>query len=132
MVHVKPDNRITLNSCLGMLFLVQQLEVSCLCKPLLTLAAPKCHRHVKGVLLYGPPGTGKTLIARQLGKMLNGKEPKVVNGPEVLNKFVGGLESTSGALHGLHVALPLRHVNVSGRHSCSCTLKATLTECRRE
>jgi len=44
---------------------------------------------VKGVLLYGPPGTGKTLIARQIGKMLNGKEPKIVNGPEVLNKFVG-------------------------------------------
>lgn len=33
-----------------------------------------------------PPGTGKTLIARQLGKVLNGKEPKVVNGPEILNK----------------------------------------------
>lgn len=44
---------------------------------------------MKGVLLYGPPGTGKTLIARQIGKMLNGKEPKIVNGPEVLNKFVG-------------------------------------------
>ena len=29
--------------------------------------------HVKGMLLYGPPGTGKTLIARQIGKMLNGK-----------------------------------------------------------
>ncbi len=28
-------------------------------------------------------GTGKTLIARQIGKMLNGKEPKIVNGPEV-------------------------------------------------
>lgn len=27
-------------------------------------------------------GTGKTLIARQIGKMLNGKEPKIVNGPE--------------------------------------------------
>jgi vesicle-fusing ATPase len=48
--------------------------------------------HVKGMLLYGPPGTGKTLIARQIGKMLNGKEPKVVNGPEVLNKFVGQSE----------------------------------------
>jgi len=48
-------------------------------------------RHVKGVLLFGPPGTGKTLIARQIGKMLNGKEPKIVNGPEVLNKFVGEL-----------------------------------------
>ncbi|GFH26325.1 N-ethylmaleimide sensitive fusion protein, partial [Haematococcus lacustris] len=39
-------------------------------------------KHVKGILLFGPPGTGKTLIARQIGKMLNGKEPKVVNGPE--------------------------------------------------
>jgi vesicle-fusing ATPase len=35
------------------------------------------------MLLFGPPGTGKTLIARQIGKMLNGKEAKVVNGPEV-------------------------------------------------
>ena len=33
--------------------------------------------HVKGLLLFGPPGTGKTLIARQIGKMLNGREPKV-------------------------------------------------------
>ena len=32
----------------------------------------------KGVLCYGPPGTGKTLIARQIGKMLNGREPKVI------------------------------------------------------
>ncbi|GFZ07521.1 AAA-type ATPase family protein [Actinidia rufa] len=49
-------------------------------------------KHVKGMLLYGPPGTGKTLMARQIGKMLNGKEPKVVNGPEVLSKFVGETE----------------------------------------
>lgn len=48
--------------------------------------------HVKGVLLYGPPGTGKTLIARQIGKMLNGREPKVVNGPEILSKYVGASE----------------------------------------
>jgi len=48
--------------------------------------------HVKGMLLFGPPGTGKTLIARQIGKMLNGKDPKVVNGPEVLSKFVGQAE----------------------------------------
>uniref|UniRef100_A0A7I4D008 Vesicle-fusing ATPase n=1 Tax=Physcomitrium patens TaxID=3218 RepID=A0A7I4D008_PHYPA len=48
--------------------------------------------HVKGILLFGPPGTGKTLIARQIGKLLNGREPKVVNGPEVLSKFVGETE----------------------------------------
>ena len=48
--------------------------------------------HVKGILLYGPPGTGKTLIARKIGQMLNAREPKVINGPEVLNKFVGQSE----------------------------------------
>ncbi|CAH1449912.1 unnamed protein product [Lactuca virosa] len=49
-------------------------------------------KHVKGMLLYGPPGTGKTLMARQIGKMLNGRDPKIVNGPEVLSKFVGETE----------------------------------------
>ena len=49
-------------------------------------------QHVKGILLFGPPGTGKTLIARQIGKMLNAREPKIVNGPEVLNKYVGQSE----------------------------------------
>lgn len=49
-------------------------------------------QHVKGILLYGPPGTGKTLIARQIGKMLNARDPKVINGPEVLNKYVGQSE----------------------------------------
>ncbi|KAF9450678.1 vesicular-fusion protein SEC18 [Macrolepiota fuliginosa MF-IS2] len=49
-------------------------------------------QHVKGIILHGPPGTGKTLIARQIGKMLNAKEPKIVNGPEILNKYVGASE----------------------------------------
>lgn len=48
--------------------------------------------HVKGILLYGPPGCGKTLIARKIGQALNSREPKIVNGPEVLDKFVGGSE----------------------------------------
>ncbi|ODV96957.1 hypothetical protein PACTADRAFT_1540 [Pachysolen tannophilus NRRL Y-2460] len=48
--------------------------------------------HVKGLLLYGPPGTGKTLIARRIGKMLNAREPKIVNGPEILSKYVGSSE----------------------------------------
>ncbi|KAJ7715218.1 vesicular-fusion protein SEC18 [Mycena olivaceomarginata] len=45
-----------------------------------------------GLLLHGPPGTGKTLIARQIGKMLKAHEPKIVNGPEILSKFVGASE----------------------------------------
>ena len=32
------------------------------------------------------------MIARQIGKILATKEPKVVNGPEILNKFVGASE----------------------------------------
>lgn len=31
-------------------------------------------------------------MARQIGKMLNAREPKIVNGPEILNKFVGASE----------------------------------------
>lgn len=49
--------------------------------------------HVRGLLLYGPPGTGKTLMARQIGKMLNAREPKIVNGPSILDKYVGESES---------------------------------------
>ena len=49
-------------------------------------------KHVKGILLYGPPGTGKTLIARTLAKALNVAEFKVVNGPELFDKFVGETE----------------------------------------
>lgn len=49
-------------------------------------------KHVKGLLLYGPPGTGKTLIARQLAKVLKSKEPKIVNGPELFDKYVGETE----------------------------------------
>ncbi len=48
--------------------------------------------HVRGILLYGVPGCGKTLIARQIGKILNCEEPKIVNGPSLLSKFHGESE----------------------------------------
>jgi vesicle-fusing ATPase len=48
--------------------------------------------HAKGILLYGPPGTGKTLIARTLAGALNAAECKVVNGPELFDKYVGETE----------------------------------------
>lgn len=49
--------------------------------------------HVKGILLYGPPGTGKTLIARSLSeKVLKCDSLKIVNGPELLDKWIGSSE----------------------------------------
>ena len=76
-------------------------------------------KHVRGILLYGPPGTGKTLIARQIGKMLNAREPQVVSGPSILDKFVGESEANirklfapaeeeekrSGRNSGLHIII---------------------------
>lgn len=49
-------------------------------------------KHTRGILLYGPPGTGKTLLARQIAKFLKAREPKIINGPEVLNRYVGQSE----------------------------------------
>jgi len=49
-------------------------------------------KQVKGMLLYGPPGTGKTLLARQLAKFLKAVPPKIVAGPELLDKMVGETE----------------------------------------
>jgi vesicle-fusing ATPase len=54
--------------------------------------------HVRGMLLYGPPGCGKTLIARKLAQALHAAPPKIVNGPEILNKYVGASEEAVRAL----------------------------------
>ena len=51
-------------------------------------------QHIKGIILYGHPGCGKTLIARKIGQILNCEEPIIVNGPELLNKYVGQSEES--------------------------------------
>ena len=75
--------------------------------------------HAKGILLFGPPGTGKTLIARTIAEMFGHVKVKVVNGPEILNRYVGQSEENlrgvfaeafkewgeSGAKSDLHVII---------------------------
>ncbi len=48
--------------------------------------------HVRGIILFGAPGCGKTLIARQIGKILNCEEPKIVSGPSLLSAYQGQSE----------------------------------------
>ncbi|AOC55223.1 AAA+ ATPase predicted domain [Lymphocystis disease virus 3] len=50
-------------------------------------------KHIKGVLLYGPPGCGKTLMARCIAQAFKSRPVKIVNGPELLNKYVGESEA---------------------------------------
>ena len=45
----------------------------------------------KGVLLHGPPGTGKTLLAKAVANETNAHFI-VINGPEIMSKYVGGSE----------------------------------------
>lgn len=60
---------------------------------------------VKGILLYGPPGCGKTMIGKSIAYNLsqisvNGKGKNSaghfikINGPEILDKWVGNSEAT--------------------------------------
>lgn len=76
-------------------------------------------QHVRGVILHGPPGTGKTLIARTVATLLGAKNVQVINGPEIMSKFVGESEKNlralfaaadddaqrNGAAAGLHVLI---------------------------
>lgn len=55
-------------------------------------------KHVKGAILYGPPGCGKTRIARELGRIIGCKNITIINGPEILSKWVGESEKNLRAI----------------------------------
>lgn len=84
---------------------------------------------MKGILLFGPPGCGKTLMARQIGKMLNAREPKVVNGPEILNKYVGESEANIRKLfaEAEEEQKRVRHAKCT---FCLCKFSAGNTKCK--
>ncbi|KAL7675137.1 hypothetical protein ACOME3_001404 [Neoechinorhynchus agilis] len=73
------------------LAIFRQVFASRLCPP--NFAEKLGIKHVKGILLYGPPGTGKTLMARQISKMLTARPAKIIDGPQVLDKYVGESEA---------------------------------------
>jgi len=55
----------------------------------------------RGILFHGPPGTGKTLFSKAIANRLNATL-QIVNGPEIMSKFVG--ESEERVRHLFSVA----------------------------
>lgn len=48
---------------------------------------------VRGLLLYGPPGCGKSSIAREIAYALRSRPVKIINAPELLDRWVGSSEA---------------------------------------
>lgn len=51
-------------------------------------------REETGMLLQGPPGTGKTELVKSVCEELYGGVPEMIEGPEVMSRWVGESEAT--------------------------------------
>lgn len=84
--------KTTFNDVGGMEPIIKQvrevIELPIVSPELLNYYSIKPH---KGILLYGPPGCGKTLLAKAVANEINAHFI-TINGPEVLNKYVGQSE----------------------------------------
>ena len=49
-------------------------------------------------LTFFPQLKRKTLLARELARLLGAREPQIVNGPEILDKYIGEAEKRVRAL----------------------------------
>jgi len=70
----------------------------------LPLTHPEYFREIgiepqRGVLLYGPPGNGKTLIAKAVATESDA-HLEIINGPEILSKWVGQSEENLRRVFG--------------------------------
>ncbi|MBU1204133.1 MAG: AAA family ATPase [Nanoarchaeota archaeon] len=72
----------------------------------------------KGVLLHGPTGTGKTLLAKAVANESEANF-KVVNGPEIMNKFYGqsltGDEKVLINENRLFKRIPIKEISLEGK-----------------
>lgn len=71
-------------------------------------------------------------MARQIGKMLNAREPKIVNGPEILSKFVGASEENIRKLFAdaeKEVELDFWNEDIATDSHFSTNQKATRAAC---
>ena len=50
------------------------------------------------IIYLSSAGTGKTLMARQIGKMLNTREPKIISGPGRLSSLISYMRTEQNTL----------------------------------
>jgi len=68
------------------------------------------------------------LFSRQIGKMLNAREPKIVNGPQILDKYVGESEANIRKLFA-EADEEEKRVRLTVRFSITSSIRPTMEDC---